>query len=271
MTVKTWQMRDRECATRHLRQEGRDLRSLVACSPRALLSRTCRRGQDHPARRCPHPSGSVPASSAPGPSPGGRARVSVYIPAPCLRVPRGSRHDKRSPGGRDQRATRARSQRSWRPWGTESDGGWKTRQLPRPFILMATNEPGGVRGTSRSRGPKDRFFLSLRRAIPRRKRKKRSWGAGTDSAPGHAALGRLDPATLQSMQDLVLPVPWTPRGEIHPDLVAATVRIPAWLSALARASMRCTAGARPWRCCGAAACGRQMSQPGAVVLLKRLS
>jgi MoxR-like ATPase len=92
--------------------------------------------------------------------------------------------------------------------GTVSVDG-RSRALPQPFILIATENPVEFEGTfPLPEAQKDRFFLSLRMGYPAPEAEEALMAAQASiSHPVTTLAAVSDPATLKEMQDLVLPVP----------------------------------------------------------------
>jgi MoxR-like ATPase len=92
--------------------------------------------------------------------------------------------------------------------GTVSVDG-RSRALPQPFILIATENPVEFEGTfPLPEAQKDRFFLSLRMGYPAPEAEEALMAAQASIAHPVTTLAAVsDPATLREMQDLVLPVP----------------------------------------------------------------
>jgi MoxR-like ATPase len=85
----------------------------------------------------------------------------------------------------------------------------KSRPLPQPFLLIATENPVEFEGTfPLPEAQKDRFFLSLRMGYPSLDAEEEVMTAQANIAHPVTTLAAVsDPATLLRMQDLVLPVP----------------------------------------------------------------
>jgi MoxR-like ATPase len=88
----------------------------------------------------------------------------------------------------------------------------RTRQLPQPFILIATENPVEFEGTfPLPEAQKDRFFLSLRMGYPTLEAEEEIMTSQAQIAHPVTTLSAVsDPAALRAMQDLVLPVPVAP-------------------------------------------------------------
>ncbi len=84
----------------------------------------------------------------------------------------------------------------------------RSRPLPQPFILIATENPVEFEGTfPLPEAQKDRFFLSLRMGYPAPEAEEEVMTAQARLAHPVTTLAAVtDPATLRQMQDLVLPV-----------------------------------------------------------------
>ena len=95
--------------------------------------------------------------------------------------------------------------------GTISVDG-RTRPLPQPFIMLATENPVEFEGTfPLPEAQKDRFFLSLRMGYPTSAAEEEIMTAQAQIAHPVTALRPVsDPAALRTMQDAVLPVPVGP-------------------------------------------------------------